>query len=111
MDDASASNASKEARGKRRSEQGCRLLSGFIILFFLLLIVIPTMTGCWGGRELNQRAFVTGIAFDLYTGTKEKTGANNSGTNTEKEVAKKKTRDEPEASTEKEKYQIARHLP
>jgi len=111
MDDASASNASKEARGKRRSEQGCRLLSGFIILFFLLLIVIPTMTGCWGGRELNQRAFVTGIAFDMYTGTKEKTGANNSGDNTEEEGAIEKSRDEAEASTGKEKYQISLQLP
>jgi len=33
--------------------------------FFLLLSLLFTQTGCWGGRELNARAFVTAIAFDL----------------------------------------------
>ncbi|NLW56464.1 MAG: Ger(x)C family spore germination protein [Firmicutes bacterium] len=31
----------------------------------LILCLLLTQTGCWGGRELNARAFVTAIAFDL----------------------------------------------
>lgn len=33
----------------------------------LLLVVTFTTTGCWEGRELNARAFVTAVAFDLPT--------------------------------------------
>ncbi len=37
--------------------------------FFLLMITVLllTATGCWRGRELNARAFVTAVAFDLPT--------------------------------------------
>ncbi|NLM38054.1 MAG: Ger(x)C family spore germination protein [Firmicutes bacterium] len=32
-----------------------------------LLLVILTASGCWGGQELNARAFVTAVAFDPIT--------------------------------------------
>ncbi|HBR30280.1 MAG TPA: hypothetical protein DD789_12685, partial [Firmicutes bacterium] len=37
--------------------------------FFLLMLAVLLLTapGCWRGRELNARAFVTAVAFDLPT--------------------------------------------
>lgn len=32
--------------------------------FFLLIVILSTLTGCWNYRELNQLAITTGIAID-----------------------------------------------
>lgn len=36
-----------------------------MIPIFLLIIILFTQSGCWEGRELNARAFVTAVAFDM----------------------------------------------
>ena len=38
---------------------------GFLLL--LLVVLLQTAPGCWRGRELDARAFVTAVAFDLTT--------------------------------------------
>lgn len=37
-------------------------------LILILAILLLTAPGCWRGRELDARAFVTAVAFDLTTG-------------------------------------------
>lgn len=49
------------------------------VLFSILIFTfIWTLTGCWSGRELNQRAFVTAVAFDKVK-VKEEEAPNGSG--------------------------------
>ena len=36
-----------------------------MIPIFLSIIILFTQSGCWEGRELNARAFVTAVAFDM----------------------------------------------
>ncbi|HBR35055.1 MAG TPA: Ger(x)C family spore germination protein, partial [Firmicutes bacterium] len=37
-------------------------------MILILAILLLTAPGCWRGRELDARAFVTAVAFDLTTG-------------------------------------------
>lgn len=50
---------SRRLKVMAKGKEGC--------LLGVLLVVMLTASGCWGGRELNARAFVTAVAFDRPT--------------------------------------------
>lgn len=59
-------------RTARKEKHRC-----FFFLFLFLLVV--TATGCWEGREINERAFVFAIAFDLPEGEEGEGGERDGG--------------------------------
>lgn len=75
-------------------------LSLFIVFFSW------TLTGCWAGREINQRAFVTAVAFDLAQPENE----SNPGTPGSDRNEEDKTRTK-QAVSAREKFEISLQIP